>query len=79
MRITRAYTITPEVKRILDTKPNKSEYICRAVRRLHIQEDDFTLLDIETNELLRTLVRRAGCPVHIKAVIRDYLDKESTS
>ena len=77
MRITRAYTITPEVKRILDTKPNKSEYICRAVRRLHIQEDDFTLLDVDTDELLRTLMRRAGCPAHIKAVISDYLDKQS--
>ena len=79
MRITRAYTITPEIKRILDTKVNKSEYVCRAVRKLHNQEDNFTLLDIETDELLRTLIRRAGCPVHIRAVILDYLDKDSTS
>ena len=58
MRITRAYTISPEVKRILDTKPNKSDYICRAVRKMHIQEDDFDLRDVPTQQLLVALTTR---------------------
>ena len=58
MRITRAYTITPEVKRILDTKPNKSDYVCRAVMRLHIQGDEFDLRDVPSKQLLVALQTR---------------------
>ena len=62
MRITRAYTITPEVKRILDTKPNKSDYICRAVRKLHTQEEAFDIRDIPTTRLKLVLHQRiCGC------------------
>lgn len=77
MRITRAYTITPEVKRILDTKPNKSEYICRAVRKLHIQEDDFDLRDIPTRQLLASILSRSDVKDSLKGVIRVYLELES--
>ena len=58
MRITRAYTITPEVKRILDTKPNKSDYVCRAVMRLHIEGEKFDLRDVPTRQLLAALQTR---------------------
>lgn len=73
MRITRAYTITPEVKRILDTKPNKSEYICRAVRKLHTQEDAFQLRDIPTRQLMASLYARDDVPAMIKAGIESWL------
>ena len=79
MRITRAYTITPEVKRILDTKPNKSDFVCRAVRKLHIQEDEFDLRDIATRRLLASLLSRDDLSENVKAVIRIYLELESTS
>jgi len=58
MRITRAYTITPEVKRILDTKPNKSDYVCRAVCKLHTQGEHFELRDVPTKQLLVALTTR---------------------
>ncbi len=58
MRITRAYTITPEVKRILDTKPNKSDYVCRAVRKLHVKEEHYNLGDVTTLGLLAALQGR---------------------
>lgn len=58
MRITRAYTITREVKNILDTKPNKSDYVCRAVKRLHIQGEEFDLRDVPTKQLLVALQSR---------------------
>ena len=62
MRITRAYTITHEVKRILDTKPNKSDYICRAVRKLHTQEEAFNIADVNTVQLKVVLHNRiCGC------------------
>ena len=74
MRITRAYTITPEVKRILDTKPNKSEYICRAVRKMHIQEDDFVLRDVPFEDILRHIIARSQTPQHLRAVIKAILN-----
>ena len=65
--------------KIVRTKQNQSEFVDRAINRLHNQEGEFRLIDVETNILLDALVRRAGCPAHIKAVIRDYLDKSTTS
>jgi hypothetical protein len=75
MRITRAYTITPEVKRILDTKPNKSEYICRAVRKMHLQEDELVLRDIPMVDIMRHIIARSQCPQHIRAVIVAWMDE----
>ena len=76
MRITRAYTITPEVKRILDTKPNKSEYICRAVRKLHLLEDELVLRDLPLEDIMRHLIARAGTPYHIKTALMAHLNDE---
>jgi len=59
---------------IVRTKPNQSEFVDRAINRLHNQMDDFLLRDVPTEEMLRHLLVRAGCPIHIKAVIREYLD-----
>ena len=41
-----------------------------------MKEDDFLLRDIPTDDLLKHLLLRAGCPNHIKAVIRDYLEQK---
>ena len=79
MRITRAYTITPEVKRILDTKPNKSDYICRAVRKFHLQEEDFDLRDIPTRQLMAALQARDDCAKHVRIILWDQLEASSTS
>ena len=65
--------------KIVRTKQNQSEFVDRAINRLHNQEGEFRLIDVETNILLDALVRRAACPAHVKAVIRDYLDKSTTS
>jgi hypothetical protein len=77
MRITRAYTITQEVKRILDTKQNKSDYICRAVRKMHIQEQEFDLRDIPTRQLMAALQARDDCVKHVKIILWDQLEASS--
>ena len=79
MRITRAYTITPEVKRILDTKPNKSDYICRAVRKLHLLEEDFDLRDIPSRQIAAAIFARDQTPDYVKAVLYEWMSTESTS
>ena len=79
MRITRAYTITPEVKRILDTKVNKSEYVCRAVRKLHTQLNEITPADFTTKQLLACYLHRLDINDPIRALIVDRINQESTS
>ena len=74
MRITRAYTITPEVKRILDSKVNKSEYVCRAVHKLSSNETEFELKDVPTRRLLASLLSRDDVSENLKAVIRLSLE-----
>ena len=76
MRITRAYTITPEVKRILDTKPNKSEYICRAVTKLHTQLQEITLADFTTKQLLAAYLSRIEMNDSIRALIVERINQE---
>ena len=77
MRITRAYTITPKVKRILDTKPNKSDYICRAVIAKHDDELAFDIRDISTRQLMAALFSRNDVPVVIRAGIEAWLAEQS--
>ena len=75
MRITRAYTITPEVKRILDTKPNKSEYICRAVRKLHTQLQEITPADFTTKQILAAYLSRMEIDDPLRPMIVDRINK----
>lgn len=77
MRITRAYTITPEIKRILDTKVNKSEYVCRAVRKLHIGEESFSFQDIETKRLYVLIFNRMSHDDPLRGLILERINQES--
>lgn len=77
MRITRAYTITPQVKRILDTKVNKSEYVCRAVLKLHTQLDQVTPADFTTKQLLAGYLARLDMTDPIRALIVERINQES--
>ena len=76
MRITRAYTITPEVKRILDTKVNKSEFVCRAVTKLHTQLQDITPADFTTKQLLGGYLYRLDMDDPIRALIVERINRE---
>ena len=76
MRITRAYTITPEVKRILDTKVNKSEFVCRAVTRLHTQLQDIAPADFTTKQLLGAYLYRLDMNDPIRALIVERINRE---
>ena len=77
MRITRAYTITPEVKRILDTKLNKSEFVCRAVTKLHTQLQEITPADFTTKQLLGAYLYRLDFDDPIRNLILERINRES--
>ena len=59
---------------IVRTKKNQSEFVDRAIVRLHNTEEDFSLIDLSADQILKHLLSRGGCPEHIKAVIRAYFD-----
>lgn len=72
MKITRAYTVDRETIEILKKKSNKSQYVCRAVKRLHVNEGELRLYEIPVGELLQHCAGRGSCPQHIELVIREY-------
>jgi len=72
MKITRAYTIDRQTLEILKKKNNKSQYVCRAVKRLHTNEGELSLWEIPVDELLQSAAIRGSCPKHISAVIFEY-------
>lgn len=76
MRITRAYTITPQVKRILDTKTNKSNYVCRAVIKYHTQLNEITPADFTTKQILAAYLARLDMNDPIRALIVDRINQE---
>lgn len=76
MRITRAYTITPEVKRILDTKVNKSDFVCRAVTKLHTQMQEITPADFTTSQLLAAYLARIDMHDPLRALIVERIQAE---
>lgn len=62
MKRTRAYTLSDDVIDILKHKPNKSNFIERAVRKYQKQESEFTLKDVPDLQLKIALhVRVCGC------------------
>ena len=57
---------------IVRTKHNQSEFVDKAIVRLHNKEDEFSLIDLSAEQILKHLLSRGGCPEHIKAVIRAH-------
>ena len=60
--------------KLVRTKHNQSEFVDKAIVRLHNKEDEFSLIDLSAEQILKHLLSRGGCPEHIKAVIRAYFD-----
>ena len=64
MKITRAYTIDLETKRILDRKENKSQYVCRAVKKLHRKDDEDDIPLMEATDRVILLELKARFDIH---------------
>jgi len=77
MKITRAYTLSIDVVNILKNKPNKTQFVERAVRKLHSGEDEFDITDIPTRQLMAVLQQREDCARHVKIILWDQLQASS--
>ena len=76
MKRTRSYTLSDDVI-ILKYKPNKTEFVERAVRKLHKQEEDFDISDVPTRQLMAVLQQREDCARHVKIILWDQLQATS--
>ena len=77
MKRTRSYTLSDDVITILKYKPNKTEFVERALRRLHKQEEDFDISDVPTRQLMAVLQQREDCVRHIKIILWDQVQAQS--
>ena len=77
MKRTRAYTLSDDVIAILSRKPNKSQYVERAVRKLSRSEEEFDITDVPTRSIMWALSQRDDCPQSIKAIIIDMMVTKS--
>lgn len=68
MKSLKTYNLDQDVIRILQTKANKSQFVCRAIRRLDHNISEISPADFSTRQLLAALHSRseisaqlAGC------------------
>jgi hypothetical protein len=68
MKSLKTYNMDQDCIRILNIQPNKSQYVCRAVRQRFSNIDEVTPADFSTRQLLAALHSRseisaqlAGC------------------
>lgn len=71
MKSLKTYNMDHDCVRILSTKPNKSQYVCRAVRRLEKNIEHLDVALIDTRILLINLKHR-----NISNALRILIDHE---
>ena len=64
MKITRAYTVDRETIEILKKKSNKSQYVCRAVKKLHRKDDEDDIPLMEATDRVILLELKARFDIH---------------
>ena len=69
MKSLKTYNMDQDCIQILQHKPNKSQYVCRSIRRMQKLEEDFDLIDIETRVLMIHLKNRAAISPQLKALL----------
>ena len=58
---------------IVRTKPNQSEFVDRAIIKLHKKQEEFTIDDMETRAIAIRLKNRDDCPRHLSILIHEWL------
>ena len=79
MKSLKTYNMDHDCIAILARQPNKSQYVCRAVRRLSHLIDEVSPADFPTRQLLAALHARNDISGQMKAVILAELSLESKS
>ena len=73
MKIARTFTIDYHLYQELRKKPNQSKIVESSIRRYLNGDEDYSLNEIPTKQLMAALHAREDCPRHIKIIIYDHL------
>ena len=73
MKIARTFTIDYNLAVELQKKPNQSRIVERSIRRYLSADEDFSLEEISTRQLMAALQQRDDCVQHIKVILWDQL------
>jgi len=73
MKIARTFTIDYNLYQELRKKPNQSRIVERSIRRYLSADEDFSLEEISTKQLMAALQQRDDCVQHIKVILWDQL------
>ena len=76
MKIARTFTIDYHLYQELRKRPNQSRIVETAVRRYLHADEDFSLSEVSTRQILASLIYRDNVPKAIKVLIADFLDVE---
>lgn len=69
MKSLKTFNIDHDTIKILNRKTNKSQFVCRAVKALQKQQNEFQLADVGSKMMLNTLVTREDISQHLKKII----------
>lgn len=69
MKSLKTFNVDQDTIKILKRKLNKSEFVCRAVKALQKQQNEFQLADVNTKMMLNTIVTREDISQHLKKMI----------
>lgn len=73
MKIARTFTIDYNLAVELQKKPNQSRIVEASIRRYLAADEDFSLQEISTRQLMAALQQRDDCVQHIKVILWDQL------
>lgn len=73
MKSLKTYNLDQDVINILSREPNKSQFVCRAVRRLSHAVDDFDINLVGTRYILINLKHREDIPHWLREIISNHL------
>lgn len=69
MKSLKTYNLDQDVIQILSRQPNKSRYVCNAIRRLYNNVDTVSPADFPTRQLLAALHARKDISAHLAGTI----------
>ena len=75
MKSLKTFNLDQDVIRIIKTKQNQSQFVCKAIRKLHSKEEQFDLGSIELRRLLVLVSNKLDFADPMRPLIVDRIDK----
>ena len=73
MKSLKTFNLDRDVIEIVKKKHNQSQFVCKAVRKMHQGDSDFDLSDVSTRRMLVVLSLRKDVEPSIRALINLHL------